>query len=148
MVSPQRIYYNNSCLTRSALRSACAAEVSLIGFSSARDLTRIIQNHPNAELILNISINPENDSENTGCDISEASELLRVAQEIGANCVGLAFDLRGADDTSSELYFRAIENISGIIEFARQCGISLTWLNIGGGFAYECHNFEQVNFFY
>ena len=147
IVSPQRIYYNNPCLTRTALRSACASEIPLIGFSSARDLTRILQNHPNAELILNISMNPDSDPEYPGCDISEAAELLRAAHEIG-NCVGLAFDLRGARCNSSsssvELYARAIENIGEIFEYGRQFGMSLKWLNIGGGFANNAKNFEQT----
>jgi diaminopimelate decarboxylase len=138
LVPPERILHTTPTMwTRNSLEHAFANDVQLLSFDSARDLDRIALAHPNAELILNVNLNPGSDDLNAvlGCEQEEAPHLLAMASELCLHCVGIAFNL-GNSYVRPSAFVSAIKDAASIFDVGLQLGHSLTILNIGDGFIY------------
>ncbi|KAI1717446.1 pyridoxal-dependent decarboxylase, pyridoxal binding domain-containing protein [Ditylenchus destructor] len=144
-VSSDRILYSNPMWTRSTLSQAMSNGVNLVSFESARDLDRILMNHPNAELLLRICVNAQSEDTNAhiGCDLDNAAELLQLAAVSGANCVGVSFTVGAGCDQQPNIYASAIESAAQLFDYGRQLGLNMNTFNLGGGFSHIQHAFPQ-----
>lgn len=145
-VGPDRILYANPMWTRSTLSQAMANGVNLLSFESARDLDRILMNHPNAELLLHICVNAQSEDTSAlmGCEMENAAELLQLAAASGANCVGVSFTVGAGCDQQPNLYASAIESAAQLFHYGRQLGFNMHILNLGGGFSHIQHAFPKT----
>jgi ornithine decarboxylase len=142
---PERILYANPCWTRGALRYANQAGIQTLSFDSTQSLDRILNACPDAELILNVCLDPMVEDSNAalGCNLEDAPELLQLAATLGANVIGIGFNI-GSGCREAALYTAAIEVSANLIRIARTFGLEMKILNIGGGFANSYfHNQDQ-----
>lgn len=135
LVSSRRVLYGNHLWTRGSLRTAAENNVGLLSFESIKDLDRISLVYPDADLILNVSINPnvEDTRADLGCSIEEASEILQHAFDIGVNVRGISFHV-GSGCRDPSIFFKAIGTCSELFHFGNSHGLVMDYLNIGGGF--------------
>ncbi|CAD5206955.1 unnamed protein product [Bursaphelenchus okinawaensis] len=140
-----RIFYSNPCWTRGSLRHAADSELNFLGFDSARDLRRIYEQAPQANLLLNICVAPnEEDLSSTfGCCLEESPELLQTAFDLGLNVIGIGFTI-GNGKTSPRMFDSSIEIASQLFDIGEKIGHDMRILNVGGGFESASCHFEAV----
>lgn len=129
------ILFSSPSWTRGTLNFAMENNINFISFDNARDLRRISDHNPHVNLLLNISINANNEdpSSEFGCSIEESPELLRVVSDLGLSCVGIGFHI-GKGDMNARTFDKAIDYASQLFDFGRQLGHDMKILNLGGGF--------------
>ncbi|CAD5210238.1 unnamed protein product [Bursaphelenchus xylophilus] len=138
--NPNRIFYSNPCWTRGSLSNAANNAINFIGFDSAKDLRRIYEQVPQANLIMNICVipNEEDPSSTFGCCLADSPDLLRTAFDLGLNVVGIGFNV-GHGKNSARMFENSIEMASQLFKIGQEVGHDMRVLNIGGGFeAGEC----------
>jgi len=135
LVSSNRVLYGNHLWTRKSLKNAAENNIGLLSFESKSDLERIALVYPQASLILNISVNPdcEDARAGIGCPIEDAPEILQHAFDLGVNLCGLSFHV-GSGCRDPSLFFTAIRACSELFNYGKSHGLTMEYLNIGGGF--------------
>jgi ornithine decarboxylase len=137
-VSPSRIIYANPCKQTSHIRYAAKHKVAKMTFDNETELYKIKAVHPEAQLVLRIL--PPEDSKaqcplgmKYGCDPKYASRLLRVAQELGLNVIGVSFHV-GSGCYDPTAYSQAVASAHSVFAMGLKEGFNFTFLDIGGGF--------------
>lgn len=145
IAAPERILYANPCWTRGSLRYANQTGIQTLAFDSTQSLERILGTCPDTELILNVCLDPMVEDSNAalGCNLEDATELLQLSATLGANCVGIGFNI-GSGCIEASLYATAIEMAANLFGIGRSFGLNMKVLSIGGGFANSYfHNQDQ-----
>ncbi|XP_046566612.1 ornithine decarboxylase-like isoform X2 [Haliotis rubra] len=137
-VEPCNIVYSHSVKCRRDIRYAAAAGVDLMAFDSEHELIKIKSIHPHARLLLRIKPSDKYDvqyrlSIQYGCEQHHIRPLLAAAKGMGLNVVGISFHV-GSGVVDGRVFIDAIERADRAFAIASELDISLSVLDIGGGF--------------
>jgi diaminopimelate decarboxylase len=134
---PSRIIFANPCKMSSQIRYARANDVDLMTFDSEEELYKIKLHHPYAKLLLRLAVD---DSKSLckfnikfGCSLDQVNELLVVAKTLKLNVIGFSFHV-GSGCSSVDSYYCAIQDCRKATEMAKELGILVSMIDIGGGF--------------
>ncbi|XP_077556506.1 ornithine decarboxylase-like [Haemaphysalis longicornis] len=134
-VSPDRIVYANPIKCRTHLEFARRKNVTLMTFDSAEELDKI--SDKNARLLLRIAGNTFGCgitmNNKFGCNLSDASKLLRRAHHQNVNITGVSFHI-GAAFKDPTVFLRTIEDAKAVFDVGCSLGFRMDTLDIGGGF--------------
>lgn len=131
------IIYANPTKPRSHLAAARRHGVRLMTFDNADELHKIKQCYPEAQLVLRIMTDDSKAacrfSAKYGAPLNVCQELLRLAIELQLNVVGVSFHV-GSGQTDPAAFGDAVERAYRVFQAAKDLGINMTLLDIGGGF--------------
>uniref|UniRef100_A0A914XV93 Ornithine decarboxylase n=1 Tax=Panagrolaimus superbus TaxID=310955 RepID=A0A914XV93_9BILA len=141
-----RILYANPCWTRGSLRNAAASQVGLITIETMGDFDRVLSTFPQATMLLNVgmSTNQEDPATELGCTFEDACDILQKAAEVEANICGISFNI-GSGCRDPTLYSSAIQTCSELFKVAKNYGLQMNVVNVGGGFSNA--SFDKYNDF-
>jgi ornithine decarboxylase len=133
-----RIIYANPCKQPSQLKHAAELGVTLMTFDSDDELLKIRDLHPTARLMLRIAVEDSHAlcplSSKYGANMDDVPDLLRTANALGLNVVGVAFHV-GSGCTDVTSYTAALIRARKVFRDAESLGMTpLSILDIGGGF--------------
>ncbi|EDO44188.1 predicted protein [Nematostella vectensis] len=136
-VSPKKIVYANPCKQASHIKYASQHDVAMTTFDNEMELHKIKKLYPDAQLILRIRTD---DSKSLcqlgikfGAPLKQCRHLLKVAQDLGLNVVGVSFHV-GSGCFDASAYATAVIAARSVFNLAVQFGFNCTLLDIGGGF--------------
>jgi len=136
-VSPSKIVYANPCKQASHLRFAEKNNVSMTTFDNEMELHKAKKLYPTAKLILRIRTD---DSKSLcqlgikfGAPLKQCRHLLKVAQDLGLNVIGVSFHV-GSGCYDASAFATAVLAARSVFDLAGQFGFDFKLLDIGGGF--------------
>jgi diaminopimelate decarboxylase len=136
-VEPSQIIYANPAKGFDHIIYAREKDVRLMTFDNLFELQKILHHFPNAELVLRIS---SNDSMSLlpfgykfGARKDDAFALIAACSELKANLVGISFHV-GSGCYSPVGFIDTLHRAREMFNEAEKYGISLSLLDIGGGF--------------
>ncbi|XP_071096834.1 ornithine decarboxylase-like [Haliotis cracherodii] len=137
-VEPSDIVYSHSVKCLRDMRYAAAKGVDLMAFDNEHELVKVKSHHPNARLLLRIKASDKYEVQHRlsvqyGCDEHEVRSLLAAAKTMGLNVVGISFHV-GSGVLDARVFMDAIERADRAFTIASELNISLSVLDIGGGF--------------
>jgi ornithine decarboxylase len=135
--SPEKIIFANTIKSNEDIRSAYKKKVKLMTFDNEPELYKIAKACPGARVIIRIKVANIGSivelSLKFGADPEQSISLLKKARSLGLKPMGVSFHV-GSQCTNAENYLQALEVSSAIFNEAKQTGIFLNILDIGGGF--------------
>ena len=148
--SRDRIVFANTIKSSEDIISARRHRVRLMTFDNEPELYKISEHYPGAHVLLRIKVENEGSVVNLslkfGADPENAYLILRKAQALGLVPMGLSFHV-GSQSKNVENYLQALEISSKIFEQAKERGMPLKIMDIGGGFPIQHFDNEiGVNF--
>lgn len=137
-VKPERIIYAHTTKPLSHISYARARGVDMMTFDSEGELRKISVSHPKAKLVLRIAVDDSKSHAklNTkfGAKLQNVSDLLKRAQELRLNVVGVSFHV-GCECEDTRMYHKAIADARQVFNEAKLLGFRMNLLDIGGGFS-------------
>jgi len=134
---PSRIIFANPCKMSSQIRYARANDVDLMTFDCEEELYKIKLYHPYAKLVLRLAVDDSKSkcqfNKKFGCKLEQVDELLKIAKTLKLEVVGFSFHV-GSGCTSADNFYDAIRNCREASDIANQMDISISMIDIGGGF--------------
>lgn len=134
---PTRIIFANPCKMSSQIRYARANDVDLMTFDCEEELYKIKLYHPYAKLILRLAVDDSNSkckfNKKFGCKTHQVEELLTIAKTLKLAVSGFSFHV-GSGCSSADNFYDAIHECRKATEIAKQLGIKINIIDIGGGF--------------
>jgi ornithine decarboxylase len=134
---PSRIIFANPCKMSSQIRYARANDVDLMTFDCEEELYKIKLYHPYAKLILRLAVDDSKSkcqfNKKFGCKLEQVEELLKIAKTLKIEVVGFSFHV-GSGCTSADNFYDAIKTCREATDIANQMEISISMIDIGGGF--------------
>jgi len=135
-IDGQRMIYANPIKTAGGFRACADAGVSRMTFDSASEIEKIAKCCPGATVLLRLRIDNTKAhvdlNKKFGAPREQALPLIKLALASGLNAAGIAFHV-GSQTTSAEPYLEALEIVRSIYAEAKEQGIDLHVLDIGGG---------------
>src|SRR3989338_1659015 len=135
--SPEKIIFANTIKSNEDMRCACKKKVKLMTFDNEPELYKIAKACPGARVIIRIKVANVGSivelSLKFGADPEQSISLLKKARSLGLKPLGASFHV-GSQCTNAENYLQALDVSSVIFNEAKQSGIFLNILDIGGGF--------------
>lgn len=136
-VHPSRIIFANPCKQRSHLKYAAQNDVALMTFDNEAELIKVKKVYPEAKLVLRI-LTDDSTAQcqlglKFGCHPRHAPALLRTAQDLELDVVGVSFHV-GSGCRDPMTYVESIRNAKELFDFGQGLGFKMTLLDIGGGF--------------
>jgi ornithine decarboxylase len=136
-VSPHRIIFANTIKSIEDIKTAHKSGVTLMTFDNEPELYKIAKNAPGTRVLVRIKVANAGSivelSLKFGADPEQAVFLLRKAKSLGLQPEGVCFHV-GSQCTNVSNYSQALEISSQIFKEAKEEGIKLQILDIGGGF--------------
>jgi ornithine decarboxylase len=136
-ISMDRIIFANPVKMVPHLLGAQRAGVKWMTFDNADELTKISQHYPEAELVLRIITDDSQSrcafSSKYGARIDDCPALIQRSRDLGLKLIGVSFHV-GSGGARPEMFRAAMMNAKRVIEMARDVGIEMTVLDLGGGF--------------
>jgi ornithine decarboxylase len=136
-ITGKDIIFANPCKPKGHLLFAKKEGVKQMTFDNLQELQKIRDVFPDAELYLRIAVDDSGAicqlSSKFGAQLSNCPKLLKEAQSMGLNVVGVSFHV-GSGQQTVEAYIDAIDRARSIFEMAENLGMKLSVLDIGGGF--------------
>ncbi len=136
-VDGSRMIYANPVKTGVGLQACRDCGVRKMTFDSASEIDKIKEQCPDATVLLRLRI--DNSSAHVdlnkkfGVGREQAVAMMKKAREAGLNIAGLAFHV-GSQTVSADPYLRGLDIAREVFEEAKEAGIDLHILDIGGGF--------------
>jgi len=134
---PSQIIYANPAKGFDHIIYAREKDVRLMTFDNIFELQKILQNFPNAELVLRISSNDTMSllpfGYKFGARKDDAFALIAACSELKANLVGISFHV-GSGCYSPVAFIDTLHRAREMFSEAEKYGINLSLLDIGGGF--------------
>jgi len=134
---PSRIIFANPCKMSSQIRYARANDVDLMTFDCEEELYKIKLYHPYAKLVLRLAVDDSKSmckfNKKFGCKLNQVLELLTISKTLKLDVVGFSFHV-GSGCSSSDNYYKAIEDCKNAADIAKTIGIHISIIDIGGGF--------------
>ena len=134
---PSRIIFANPVKMTSQIRYARSNDVDLMTFDCEEELYKIKLYHPYAKLILRLAVDDTKSrcqfNKKFGCRLHQVEGLLTIAKTLKLNVVGFSFHV-GSGCSSTESFYEAIRDCKKATETASKMGITITTIDIGGGF--------------
>jgi ornithine decarboxylase len=146
------IIFANPCKPKGHLNYAKKHGVKQMTFDNLKELQKIRDVYPDAELFLRIGVDDSGAicqlSSKFGANLSLCPKLLSEAKLMGLNVVGLSFHV-GSGQQTVEAYIDALDRARSVFDMAESLGVKLSVLDIGGGFPGDDDDevffgFEQV----
>lgn len=141
-----KIIFANTIKSNEDIRSAFKKKVKLMTFDNEPELYKIAKYCPSARVIIRIKVANVGSivelSLKFGADPEQSISLLKKARSLGLKPMGVSFHV-GSQCTNAENYLQALDVSSAIFNEAKQSGIFLNILDIGGGF--PIRHFEHDN---
>jgi len=149
-VSPSRIIFANTIKSKEDLAAARRRGVRLMTFDNEAELYKIAESFPKAHVIIRIKVANRGSvvqlSLKFGAEPDQAFYLLRKAKSLGLAPKGVSFHV-GSQSTNVENYLQALELTSNIFKEAKENGMPLKIVDIGGGFPIQHFDNEiGINF--
>ena len=134
---PGRIIFANTIKSSEDIIAARKRRVRRLTFDNEPELYKISEHYPGAHVLLRIKVENEGSVVNLslkfGADSESAFLMLRKAQSLGLVPIGLSFHV-GSQSKNVENYLQALEISANIFKEAKEHGIPLSLMDIGGGF--------------
>ena len=134
---PSRIIFANPCKMSSQIRYARANDVDLMTFDCEEELYKIKLYHPYAKLILRIAVDESQSlckfNSKFGCKLNQVDELLSITKTLKLNVCGFSFHV-GSGCSSADSFYNAIKDCKDATNIAKKLDISITMIDLGGGF--------------
>jgi ornithine decarboxylase len=134
---PTRIIFANPCKMSSQIRYARANDVDCMTFDSEEELYKVKLFHPYAKLILRLAVDDSKSvckfNKKFGCRLEQVQELLVIAKTLKLNVMGFSFHV-GSNCSSEDTYYDALKTVREAVDIAEQLDISISMVDIGGGF--------------
>lgn len=135
--TPEKIIFANTIKSNEDIRLAYKKKVKMMTFDNEPELYKIAKYCPGAKVLIRIKVANIGSivelSLKFGADPEQSISLLKKARSMGLKPVGLSFHV-GSQCTNVENYLQALEVASAIFNEAKQSGLFLNILDIGGGF--------------
>lgn len=135
-VDGSRMIYANPVRSLQGLKAAAKVGIQKFTFDSKDEIDKIINYVPNAEVLARVKIDHSDAvidlNIKFGVDKSEVIDLLKYAQSKGLSAVGICFHV-GSQTMTSKAYLHAFKIARELIDKARQNGLNIKYLDIGGG---------------
>jgi ornithine decarboxylase len=135
--SPDKIIFANTIKSPEDLATAYKRKVKFMTFDNEPELYKIAKHCPGAKVLLRIKVNNVGStvelSLKFGADPDQAIFLLKKAKSLGLRPLGVSFHV-GSQCINAENYVQALDVSSVIFNEAKQVGLDLNVLDIGGGF--------------
>ena len=136
-VRPEKIIFANTIKSEKDILFAKKNGVKLMTFDNEPELYKIAKSCPGAKVLVRIKVANVGSivelSLKFGADPEQAVPFLIKAKKLGLKPMGVAFHV-GSQCLDASNYIQALEMSSAIFREARQNGIKLSLLDIGGGF--------------
>ena len=135
--NPEKVIFANTIKSNEDIRAAYKRKVKMMTFDNEPELYKIAKYCPGARVLIRIKVANVGSivelSLKFGADPEQSIFLLKKARSMGLKPVGLSFHV-GSQCTNAENYLQALEIASAIFNEAKQSGLFLNILDIGGGF--------------
>ena len=147
---PSKIIFANTIKSPEDIEFAKRRRVRLMTFDNEPELYKIAKHYPGAHVLCRIKVANEGSvvelSLKFGADPEQAFFFLRKAKALGLRPAGISFHV-GSQSTNVENYLQALEISRGIFKEAKENGLPLKILDIGGGFPIQHFDNEiGINF--
>lgn len=143
---PEKIIFANTVKSDNDISFARKNNVKLMTFDNEPELYKIAKNCPGAKVLVRIKVSNIGSlvelSLKFGADPEQALPFILKAKKLGLRPVGVAFHV-GSQCTDATNYIQALEMSAAIFREAKQNGIKLNILDIGGGFPIK--HFDKDN---
>lgn len=143
---PEKIIFANTIKSDKDISFARKNDVKLMTFDNEPELYKIAKNCPGAKVLVRIKVANIGSlvelSLKFGADPEQALPFILKAKKLGLKPVGVAFHV-GSQCTDATNYIQALEMSAAIFRDAKQNGIKLNILDIGGGFPIK--HFDKDN---
>jgi|LauGreDrversion4_1035100.scaffolds.fasta_scaffold01504_4 ornithine decarboxylase len=134
---PSRIIFANPCKMSSQIRYARANDVDCMTFDCEEELYKIKLYHPYAKLIMRLAVDDSNSickfNKKFGCKINQVEDILKIAKTLKLDIIGFSFHV-GSGCSSADSFYEAIHICKQATDIAKNIGISIDTIDIGGGF--------------
>ncbi|NQT47132.1 MAG: type III PLP-dependent enzyme [Candidatus Omnitrophica bacterium] len=148
--TPGKIIFANTIKSTADIEIARHRRVRLMTFDNEPELYKIAKHYPRAHVLVRIKV------ENTGsqvelslkfgADPEQGYLLLKKAKALGLVPMGVSFHV-GSQSKNVENYLQALEVTAKIFDEARENGLPLKMVDIGGGFPIQHFDNEiGINF--
>ena len=152
---PSKVIFANTIKTPEDIEFARKRRVKLMTFDNEPELYKISKHYPGAHVLVRIKVANHGSvvelSLKFGADKDQAFFLLRKAKSLGLVPAGVSFHV-GSQSTNVENYLQALDITNEIFEEAKEDGMPLRIVDIGGGFPIQHFdnevgiNFERMAF--
>ncbi|MFN3396778.1 MAG: type III PLP-dependent enzyme [Thermodesulfovibrionales bacterium] len=136
-VEPERIITSNPVKTLVFLEQAVSYGIRYYAFDSIAEVDKLSRYAPDRNVYVRLTVPNEGSewplSKKFGVELDEALNLLIYAKERGLNPVGITFHV-GSQCNNAYNWNTAIKKTKDLWEMAAGKGISLSMINIGGGY--------------
>lgn len=149
-VKPGRIIFANTIKSKEDLVAARKRRVKLMTFDNEPELYKIAESFPGAHVLVRLRVANKGSvvqlSLKFGAEPEQGFHLLRKAKSLGLVPKGVSFHV-GSQSTNVENYLQALELTAGIFREAKENGMPLSIVDIGGGFPIQHFDNEiGINF--
>ena len=149
-VSPSNIIFANTIKSPEDIICARRRRVRLMTFDNEPELYKLAKDYPGAHVLVRIKVANSGSvvelSLKFGADSEDAFYLLRKAKSLGLVPMGVSFHV-GSQSTNVENYIQALELTASIFNEAKESGLHLPIVDIGGGFPIQHFDNEiGINF--
>ena len=136
-ISADRIIASNPVKTKAFIISAFEAGVELYTFDSYAEVEKLSRFAPKSKVYVRLTVSNDGSqwplTKKFGVETEDAVDLLHEALKKGLVPYGITFHV-GSQNTDPEAWVRALEKSRLVWDRAKDRGIELSMLNIGGGF--------------
>ncbi len=147
---PKKIIFANTIKSVEDIQTAYKRRVTLMTFDNEPELYKIAKHAPGTEVLVRIKVDNIGSlielSLKFGADPEHAVFLLRKAKALGLSPQGVSFHV-GSQCANVENYLHALEVSAGIFRQAKEEGLTLSVLDIGGGFPIRHSDQEKLPIF-
>lgn len=136
-VGPDRIISSNPMKTLKFLSMATSYGVTYFSYDSYGEVGKLAEHAPRSNVYIRLSVPNEGSewplSKKFGVEMDDAVSLLICARDNGLNPVGITFHV-GSQCTNAYNWHMALDKAKDLWDIAKENGIKLSLLNIGGGY--------------
>lgn len=136
-VDAARMVYANPVKTPGGLKAAKSTGVNKFTFDSESEIAKMAKSVPGGTVLLRIRVdNPDAHvdlNKKFGARPEDALRLLKQAKTQGLDAAGICFHV-GSQSPNADAYIQALQISRKLFDEAKQQGLTLRILDIGGGF--------------
>src|SRR5437660_803988 len=134
---PERISYGNTIKKESEIAAAFRLGVTLYAVDCEGEVEKVARAAPGSRVICRIHCDGSGSewplSRKFGCEPDYAADVLELAHRRGLVPYGISFHV-GSQQHNIEAWDRALASTAGIFRSCAERGITLSMVNLGGGF--------------
>ena len=135
--APERVSYGNTIKKEKDIATAFKLGVTLFAVDCEAEIEKIARSAPGSRVICRIHCDGTGSewplSRKFGCEPEFAADILELAQKSGLVAHGISFHV-GSQQHNVESWDRALASTAAIFRVCAERGITLSTVNLGGGF--------------